>query len=92
MSFAQPLPSPGLTSGRRRPKNLPSLPPSAFSAPGTGTSDMFPLPPTPSTLFPGEVIDAHLRSEALESAALDLAGTEVAGAVLLLNNLSVPEG
>jgi hypothetical protein len=53
---------------------------------------MFPLPPTPSTLFPGEVIDAHLRSEALESAALDLAGTEVAGAVLLLNNLSVPEG
>lgn len=48
---------------------------------------MFPLPPTPSALFPGEVIDAHLRSEALESA-----GTEVAGAVLLLNDCSVPEG
>ncbi|KAG2368338.1 hypothetical protein BDR07DRAFT_1448241 [Suillus spraguei] len=77
MSFAQPLPSPGLPSGRRRPKNLPSLPPSAFSPPSTGTSDMFPLPPTPSALFPDEVIDAHLRSEALESAGLDLAGTEV---------------
>ncbi|KAG1890387.1 hypothetical protein F4604DRAFT_1710317 [Suillus subluteus] len=92
MSFAQPLPSPGLSSGRRRPKNLPSLPLSAFSPPSTGTSDMFPLPPTPSALFPGEVIDAHLRSEALENAALDLAGTEVTGVVLLLNDLSVPEG
>ncbi|KAG1737617.1 hypothetical protein EDB19DRAFT_1636796 [Suillus lakei] len=84
MSFAQPLPSPGLASGRRRPKNLPSLPPSAFSPPSTGTSDMFPLPPTPSALFPAEVIDAHLRSEALR---LDLAGTEVADVVLLLNDL-----
>ncbi|KAG1815961.1 uncharacterized protein BJ212DRAFT_1272154 [Suillus subaureus] len=92
MSFVQPLPSPGLAGGRRRPKNLPSLPLSAFSPPSTGTSDMFPLPPTPSALFPGEVIDAHLRSEALESAGLDLAGTEVAGAVLLLNDFSVPEG
>lgn len=45
---------------------------------------MFPLPPTPSALFPAEVIDAHLRSEALR---LDLAGTEVADVVLLLNNL-----
>ncbi|KAG2119509.1 uncharacterized protein F5147DRAFT_749964 [Suillus discolor] len=92
MSFAQPLPSPGLASGRRRPKNLPSLPLSAFSPPSTGTSDMFPLPPTPSALFPGEVIDAHLRSDALERAGLDLAGTEVAGAVLLLNDPSMPEG
>lgn len=53
---------------------------------------MFPLPPTPSALFPGEVIDAHLRSDALERAGLDLAGTEVAGAVLLLNDPSMPEG
>jgi hypothetical protein len=53
---------------------------------------MFPLPPTPSALFPGEVIDAHLRSEALGSAGLDLAGTEVAGVVLLLNEFSIPEG
>ncbi|KAG0706090.1 hypothetical protein DFH29DRAFT_202999 [Suillus ampliporus] len=92
MNFANPLPSPGLASGRRRPKNLPSLPLSAFSPPSTGTSDMFPLPPTPSALFPGEVIDAHLRSEALQSAGPDLAGTEVAGAVLLLNNLAMSEG
>ncbi|OAX42283.1 hypothetical protein K503DRAFT_863198 [Rhizopogon vinicolor AM-OR11-026] len=88
-----PLPSPGLTSGRRKgPKNLPSLPLSAFSPPSTGTSDMFPLPPTPSALFPGEVIDAHMRYEALESAGVDLAGTEVTGAVLLLKDLVVPEG
>ncbi|KAG2146476.1 uncharacterized protein EDB93DRAFT_1086261 [Suillus bovinus] len=92
MSFALPLPSAGLASGRRRPKNLPSLPLSAFSPPSTGTSDMFPLPPTPSAVFPGEVVDAHLRSEALESASLDLVGTEVAGAVLLLNDPSIPEG
>jgi len=52
---------------------------------------MFPLPPTPSALFPGEVIDAHLRYEALESAGVDLVGSEAAGAVLLLKDLVVPE-
>jgi hypothetical protein len=92
MSFTNPIPSPGLTSGRRKPKNFPSLPMSAFSPPSTGTSDMFPLPPTPSALFPGEVIDAHLRYEALESAGVDLVGSEAAGAVLLLKDLVVPEG
>ncbi|KAH7888602.1 hypothetical protein F5I97DRAFT_1935098 [Phlebopus sp. FC_14] len=43
------------------PKNLPTLPLSAFSPPSTGTSDMFPLPPTPSTVFPAGVIDSHIR-------------------------------
>jgi len=93
MSVQNPLPSHGsVTSGRRKPKNLPSLPMSAFSPPSTGTSDMFPLPPTPSTIFPGEVVDAHLRYEALESAGADLAGTKVVGAVVLLKDLVGLEG
>ncbi|KAG2150462.1 hypothetical protein DEU56DRAFT_851000 [Suillus clintonianus] len=91
MSFTQPLSSPGLASGRRRPKNLPSLPPSAFSPPSTGTSDMFPLPPTPSALFPGEVIDANVRYEAF-SHGLDLVGTVATGVVLLKTNPSVSAG
>jgi len=53
---------------------------------------MFPLPPTPSTIFPGEVVDAHLRYEALEGAGADLAGTKVVGAVVLLKDLVGLEG
>jgi len=57
-----PLRSPGLASGRR--KNPPKLPLSAFSPPNTGTSDTFPLPPTPSAVVPAGVIDSHLRVSA----------------------------
>lgn len=61
MSTAQIAPTP-TSPGRRRkgPKTLPRLPLSAFSPPNSGTSDRFPLPPSPSTLHPDNVIDAHI--------------------------------
>lgn len=47
--------------GRRKgPKQLPSLPLSAFTPPNSGTSDKFPLPPSPSTVHPENVVDAHV--------------------------------
>ncbi|KAH7913926.1 hypothetical protein BJ138DRAFT_1001322 [Hygrophoropsis aurantiaca] len=47
---------------RKGPKNLPSLPLSAFTGPNSGTSDKFPLPPTPSAVFPVSIIDAHFAT------------------------------
>lgn len=56
-----PLPSPGVGARRKKgPKTLPKLPPSAFSPPNTGTSDKFPLAPSPSTVHPDFVIDANV--------------------------------
>jgi hypothetical protein len=45
---------------RKGPKTLPRLPLSAFTPPNTGTSDRFPLPPTPSNVHPSTIIDAHV--------------------------------
>lgn len=42
---------------RRRGKDIPRLPLSAFSP----TSDTFPLPPTPSIVTPAGIVDAHLH-------------------------------
>ncbi|KAG7446213.1 uncharacterized protein BT62DRAFT_986815 [Guyanagaster necrorhizus] len=51
-------PSPGVGLRRKGPKSLPRLPLSAFTPPNSGTSDKFPLPPSPSTVHPESVIDA----------------------------------
>jgi len=61
MSTAQIAPTPA-SPGRRRkgPKTLPRLPLSAFSPPNSGTSERFPLPSSPSTLHPDNVVDAHI--------------------------------
>ena len=54
-------PSPPHVGLRRKgPKTLPRLPLSAFSPPNSGTSDRFPLPPSPSTIHPDSVVDAHV--------------------------------
>lgn len=53
-------PSPGVGTRRKGPKNLPRLPLSAFSPPNSGTSEQFPLPPSPSTVHPDGVIDASV--------------------------------
>ena len=64
--MANPPISPGVGARRKGPKSLPTLPPSAFSAPNTGISDSFPLPPSPSTVHPDRVVDASVRSSILE--------------------------
>ncbi|KAJ3806483.1 hypothetical protein F5876DRAFT_91051 [Lentinula aff. lateritia] len=47
--------------GRRKgPKSLPKLPLSAFTPPNSGTSEKFPLAPSPSTVHPEIVIDANV--------------------------------
>lgn len=51
----------GSIQGRRKgPKQLPRLPLSVFTPPNSGTSDKFPLPPSPSTVHPENVVDAHV--------------------------------
>ncbi|KAF8590964.1 hypothetical protein K439DRAFT_1644488 [Ramaria rubella] len=47
---------------RKGPKTLPRLPPSAFSPPNSGTSERFPLPPSPSTTHPVAVIDGYVSA------------------------------
>lgn len=56
---ALPLP-PHVGNRRKGPKTLPRLPLSAFSPPNSGTSERFPLPPSPSTIHPDNVVDAHV--------------------------------
>ncbi|KAF7315574.1 hypothetical protein MIND_00072700 [Mycena indigotica] len=55
-----PPPSPGVGQRRKGPKTLPRLPLSAFSPPNSGTSERFPLPPSPSTVHPESIVDAHV--------------------------------
>ena len=55
-----PLKSPGLGGKRKGPKERPKLPLSVFTPPSTGTSDRFPLPPSPSVVHPTKITDAHI--------------------------------
>ncbi|KAI0824044.1 hypothetical protein BC628DRAFT_1381339 [Trametes gibbosa] len=52
--------SPSVGARRKGPRQLPKLPLSAFTPPNTGTSEQFPLAPSPSSLQPEEIIDAHV--------------------------------
>ncbi|KAL5485201.1 hypothetical protein ACEPAI_7843 [Sanghuangporus weigelae] len=56
----QPLPSPGVAGRRKGPKEHPKLSLSVFTPPSTGTSDRFPLPPSPSAVHPTKIVDAHV--------------------------------
>lgn len=66
MTATNPPVSPGVGARRKGPKSLPTLPLSAFSAPNTGISESFPLPPSPSTVHPDRVVDASVRGSILE--------------------------
>jgi len=52
--------SPSVGARRKGAKTLPRLPLSAFTPPNTGSSEAFPLPPSPSTLKPEELVDAYV--------------------------------
>jgi hypothetical protein len=55
------MPTPPHVGARRKGlKTLPRLPLSAFSPPNSGTSERFLLPPSPSTIHPDDVVDAHI--------------------------------
>jgi hypothetical protein len=53
-----PLPSPGVGARRKGPKTLPRL---QFSpgGPNSAASDKFPLAPSPSTVYPREIVDGR---------------------------------
>lgn len=79
--------NPASLQGRRKgTKQLPRLPLSAFTPPNTGTSDKFPLPPSPSTVHPETVIDAHVYGDAeltnWRKEAGETLGSRVTGVVL----------
>lgn len=87
MSTLPPVPpSPGVGLRRKGPKSLPRLPASAFSPPNTGTSEQFPLAPSPSTLYPEAIIDAQV-SEGVDAWTADAGqklGSKVEGIVVSL--------
>ncbi|PSR93878.1 hypothetical protein PHLCEN_2v4596 [Hermanssonia centrifuga] len=57
------LPSPGVGARRKGQKSSPKLPPSAFTPPNAGTSDQFLLAPSPSSIQPVKIIDAHVVAQ-----------------------------
>lgn len=59
-SIPLPLPSPGVGARRKGPKTLPKLPLSIFTPPNTGSSEKFPLPPSPDSLQPSAIADANV--------------------------------
>jgi hypothetical protein len=52
---------------RKGPKALPKLPLSVFTPPNSGTSDRFPLPPSPSAVHPTSITDAQVLSSDIEA-------------------------
>lgn len=83
-------PSPPHVGLRRKGlKTLPRLPLSAFSPPNSGTSEQFPLPPSPSTIHPEHVVDAHVVASAgdlveWKAQAGEVLGGRIGGVVLSL--------
>ncbi len=94
MASVQPPPrSPGVGARRKGPKVLPRLPLSAFTPPNSGTSDRFPLPPSPSTVHPAKVVDANVISSisgltAWNSEVGQVLGGRIGGVVLSLRGSS----
>jgi len=74
---------------RKYPKDLPKLPLSAFTPPNSSALESYPLPPSPSTLQPAQVIDANVVSNDInynqwkKEAGQNL-GSKIRGVVLAL--------
>ncbi|KAF5370673.1 hypothetical protein D9758_002021 [Tetrapyrgos nigripes] len=92
MSIPPTPPSPGVGLRRKGPKALPKLPISAFSPPNSGTSEQFPLPPSPSTVHPESVIDANVKTQSdlskwhQEVSQSDILRDRIGGLVVLLRS------
>lgn len=74
---------------RKFPKDLPKLPLSAFTPPNSSALESFPLPPSPSTLQPAQVIDANVASNDInysqwKKEAGKTLGSKIRGIVLAL--------
>jgi len=74
---------------RKFPKDLPKLPLSAFTPPNSSALESFPLPPSPSTLQPTQVIDANVASNDInysqwKKEAGKTLGSKIRGIVLAL--------
>ncbi|KAF8806433.1 hypothetical protein BYT27DRAFT_7190988 [Phlegmacium glaucopus] len=74
---------------RKFPKDLPKLPLSAFTPPNSSALESFPLPPSPSTLQPAQVIDANIVSNDIyysqwKKEAGQILGGKIRGVVLAL--------
>ncbi|CDO70359.1 hypothetical protein BN946_scf184856.g3 [Trametes cinnabarina] len=100
MSAATTLPptpkSPSVGARRKGPKDLPRLPLSAFTPPNTGTSDKFPLAPSPSTLQPTEIVDAHVIAprgdlDSWKSQLRNGLSSRITGLVLSLHGANLEE-
>ncbi|KAI1791349.1 hypothetical protein LXA43DRAFT_1142001 [Ganoderma leucocontextum] len=88
--------SPGVGARRKDPKQLPTLPLSVFTPPNTGTSDKFPAQPSPSTLQPEEIVDAHVLNvsgdlSSWQSETGQTIGNRVRGIVLSLHGAQQPD-
>lgn len=85
VSTASPLYSPSV-GARRKNVKLPKLPLSAFTPPNSGTSDRFPLPPSPSAVHPTALVDAAVAGtvDAWKSQLGDSLAAKSRGVVLAL--------
>ncbi|EPQ57575.1 hypothetical protein GLOTRDRAFT_115459 [Gloeophyllum trabeum ATCC 11539] len=80
-------PSPGVGARRKGPKTLPKLPLSAFSPPNSGTSEKFPLPPSPSAVHPETIVDAEIVDvSAWKKDSGEELGGKISGLVLSLKD------
>lgn len=91
-------PSPGVGVRRKGPKTLPRLPLSAFSPPNSGTSERFPLAPSPSAVHPDTVIDSHVALAEGDASlsqwateAGQLLGGRIGGVVVFLHEKTAVE-
>jgi hypothetical protein len=82
MSDSSPPPlTPGV--GARRQK-FPKLPLSAFSPSPTGSSTGAPAPPSPSSLHPAAIVDAHYVVGSTPDLSTSSVGTKLKGLVVVI--------